>query len=176
MSAVQAHVRYRVPYADTDQMRVVYYANYLIYFEMARNELLRQVGFPYREIEARGFGLPVLEAQVHYHAAARYDDELDIRGWIGWLKPVRIRVDCAVFCGSEVLAEGHTVHACVQLSTLRPVRIPEEIAGSLRGALSAAAATISRGGDARSGRPGSPAAAGLSASRSRSGVAECGPS
>jgi acyl-CoA thioester hydrolase len=132
MSPAIAHVRYRVPYADTDQMRVVYYANYLIYFEMARNELLRQAGFPYREIEARGFALPVLEAQVQYHAAAHYDDELDIRGWVGWLKPIRIRLECAVYCGPSLLAEGHTVHAFVDLARLKPTRMPEEIAERLR--------------------------------------------
>jgi acyl-CoA thioester hydrolase len=134
MSAVQARVRYRVPYADTDQMRVVYYANYLVYFEMARNELLRLAGFPYREIEARGFALPVLEAQVHYRAAARYDDELDIRGWVGWLKPVRVRVDCAVRRGDLLLAEGHTVHAFVDLATLKPARLPEDLARALEAA------------------------------------------
>jgi len=131
-AALQAHVRYRVPYADTDQMRVVYYGNYLVYFEMARNELLRQAGIPYREIEDRGLALPVLEAHVQYHAAARYDDELDIRGWIGWLKPVRVRVDCAVRCGEVLLAQGYTVHAMVALETLRPTRMPEDIAGRLR--------------------------------------------
>lgn len=132
MSAAPAQVRYRVPYADTDQMRVVYYGNYLVYFEMARNELLRQAGTPYREIEARGLALPVLEAHVQYHAAARYDDELDIRGWIGWIKPVRVRVDCTVHCGDVLLAQGYTVHAMVDLKTLRPTRIPEDVAGRLR--------------------------------------------
>lgn len=133
MSTPEAHVRYRVPYADTDQMRVVYYANYLVYFEMARNELLRVIGLPYREIEASGYALPVLEAHVDYRSAARYDDELDIRGWVGWIKPVRVRVDCAVSCGGAVLAEGYTVHAFVDLSTLKPARMPAGIAARLRG-------------------------------------------
>lgn len=133
MSAVRAHVHYRVPYADTDQMRVVYYANYLVYFEMARNELLRIIGLPYREIEDRGYAFPVLEAHVDYRNAARYDDELDICGWVGWVKPVRIRVDCAVSCGRTVLAEGYTVHAFVDLATLKPARMPADIAACLRG-------------------------------------------
>ena len=135
MSAVKAQVHYRVPYADTDQMRVVYYGNYLIYFEMARNELLRALGVPYREIEARGLALPVLEAQVNYRSAARYDDELEISGWVGWIKPVRLRVDCAVHSGGTLLAEGHTVHACVELATLRLVRLPADLAVRLQAAL-----------------------------------------
>jgi len=138
MSSVKAQVRYRVPYADTDQMRVVYYGNYLVYFEMARNELLRVMGLPYREIEARGFALPVLEAHVTYRSAARYDDELDLSGWVGWVKPVRLRVDCAVHSGGTLLAEGHTVHACVDLATLKPARLPEDLARRLQAAMPAA--------------------------------------
>ncbi len=135
MSPVQVHVRYRVPYADTDQMRLVYYANYLVYFEMARNELLRAAGFPYREVEARGYALPVLEAHVRYHAAAHYDDELDIRGWLGWLKPVRLCVECAVYCGETLLAQGHTVHAFVDIARLKPVRMPDDLAAVFRAML-----------------------------------------
>ncbi|NLF19126.1 MAG: acyl-CoA thioesterase [Lentisphaerae bacterium] len=131
MTSPVACVHYRVPYADTDQMRVVYYANYLVYFERARNELLRVIGFPYRDIEARGYALPVLHAQIDYKGAARYDDDLEIRAWVGWVKPVRLRVDCTVSCGGVVLAEGHTVHAFVTLATLKPTRVPADIAACL---------------------------------------------
>lgn len=135
MNGLKVQVRYRVPYADTDQMRVVYYGNYLVYFERARNELLRTLGVSYREIEARGFALPVLEAHVNYRSAARYDDELEISGWVGWVKPVRLRVDCAVHSGGALLAEGHTVHACVDLATLKPARLPADLAAQLQAAL-----------------------------------------
>ena len=121
-----ACVTYRVPYADTDQMGVVYYGNYLTYFERARNELLRRVGFTYRELEARGYALPVLEARVSYRGAARYDDLLEIRGWVGWIKPVRLRIDCEVYRDDRCLAEGHTVHAFVTRDELKPTRMPEE--------------------------------------------------
>lgn len=139
MTSPVACVHYRVPYADTDQMRVVYYANYLVYFERARNELLRVIGFPYRDIEARGYALPVLQAQIDYRGAARYDDDLEIRAWIGWIKPVRLRVDCAVSCEGVTLAEGHTVHACVTLATLKPTRVPADIAACLNAAVGATA-------------------------------------
>lgn len=128
MSERYASLQYRVPYADTDQMGVVYYGNYLTYFERARGELLRNLGLTYREIEARGFGLPVLSAYVNYKSPARYDDLLEIRGWLGERRAVRIQVNCAVYRNGELLAEGHTVHAFVELAAMRPTRIPPEIA------------------------------------------------
>ena len=127
MSGHQAKVTYRVPYADTDRMGVVYYGNYLIYFEMARNQLLRDFGLPYVELERRGYALPVVEAHVQYRAAAGYDDELTILGWLGWARGVRLRVDCAVYCGDALLAEGHTIHACVERASFRPVKVLPEL-------------------------------------------------
>jgi len=123
-----ARLTYRVPYADTDQMGVVYYANYLVYFERARTELLRLVGLPYREMESRGYGLPVIEAHVDYKASAGYDDELTITGCLAWVKGVRLRVDCEVLLGETLLCQGHTVHAFVELETMRPVRVIPELA------------------------------------------------
>lgn len=115
-------VQYRVPYADTDQMHVVYYANYLAYFERARNELLRQRGTTYRELEAMGYALPVSEAHVDYHAPATYDDLLGLSAWVGGLKGVRLTICCEVRRDGLLLASGHTVHALVDLKTLRPAR------------------------------------------------------
>jgi len=115
-------ITYRVPYADTDQMRVVYYANYLTLFERARNELLRASGCTYRELEAGGFALPVLEAHVDYHVPATYDDLLEITAWCGEFKGVRLKICCEVRRDGTLLAEGYTVHAHVNLGTLRPTR------------------------------------------------------
>ncbi|MCL1921959.1 MAG: acyl-CoA thioesterase [Kiritimatiellaeota bacterium] len=115
-------IQYRVPYADTDQMHVVYYANYLAYFERARNELLRDGGVSYRELEAMGYALPVAEAHVGYHSPATYDDLIDITAWVESLKGVRLTICCEVRRGGLLLAKGHTVHALVDLKTLRPAR------------------------------------------------------
>ena len=134
MMNVQAHVSYRVPYTDSDQMGVVYYANYLVYFERARNDLLRKTGFPYADLEQRGYALPVLEAHVNYRSAARYDDVLDIIGWIGWVRPVRLQVNCRVCRGDTTIAEGHTIHAFVARETLRPTRMPKDLAEAFGGA------------------------------------------
>lgn len=122
---------YRVPYADTDQMRVVYYANYLVYFERARNELLRACGMTYRRLEEEGIALPVVEALVSYRAPAVYDDLLELAGWCEEAKGARLKIRCEVRRGGVLLAEGHTVHACVNLSTLRPVRPPRDFLQAL---------------------------------------------
>jgi len=120
-------ISYRVPYADTDQMHVVYYANYLAYFERARNELMRSGGTSYREWEAMGYALPVSEAHVDYHAPATYDDLLDITAWVEDLKGARLTICCEVRRGGQLLAKGHTVHALVDLKTLRPARPTAEM-------------------------------------------------
>lgn len=117
-------IQYRVPYADTDQMGVVYYANYLVYFERARNELLRACGMTYRGMEEAGAMLPVREAHVDYRAPAGYDDVLDLVAWVSLAKGARLRIDCRVERNGEILATGHTVHACVSRETRRPIRLP----------------------------------------------------
>jgi acyl-CoA thioester hydrolase len=120
--------RVRVRYAETDQMGVVYYANYLVWFEVGRTDLLRRAGWSYREMEADGFALPVVEAHCAYRQSARYDDEIDIRTTGALLSPVRVRFDYAVVRAADatVLAEGHTVHASLD-SQGRPRRLPERV-------------------------------------------------
>ncbi len=121
-------IQYRVPYADTDRMGVVYYANYLVYFERLRTQLMEDLGLPYPELEQRGFAMPVVEAHLVYRAGARYDDRLEVRGRLAWIKRARLRVDCEVWRGDRLLAEGYTVHACIDIATGRPVRMPRELA------------------------------------------------
>ena len=117
---------YRVPYADTDQMGVVYYGNYLTLFERARNELMRDMGYTYKECEAEGFALPVVHAEVDYKSPARYDDLLEISAWVDEIKGVRCRIACEVRRQGEtqLLAKGHTVHVFVDIKTLRPIPPP----------------------------------------------------
>lgn len=125
-------ITYRVPYADTDQMHVVYYANYLVLFERCRNEMMRAAGLTYKELEARGFALPVSEACVHYHRSATYDDLLEISGWIGpETHGPRLQICCEVRRDGVLLADGHTVHAFVDIHRMRPVRPPAEILAAL---------------------------------------------
>ena len=115
---------HRVLYGDTDQMGVVYYANYLRFFEGARNEWIRGLGLAYTEIEARGVLLPVMEVGVRYLRPARYDDVIEIHLDVSHTR-VKIRFDYVVKRqGGEALCLGHTVHACVGREG-RPTRAPE---------------------------------------------------
>ena len=118
----------RVRYAETDKMGVVYYSNYLIWFEIGRTDWLRATGRTYREIEADGIQLPVIEAHCEYRQGARYDDEVEIKTRAKKLSPVRIQFDYEVTrrADAAVLALGHTVHATVDRDG-RPVRMPERV-------------------------------------------------
>jgi acyl-CoA thioester hydrolase len=127
-TAVQkaARVRLRVRYAETDQMGVVYYANYLVWFEIGRTELLRTFGWTYREMEAAGYTLPVIHATCRYHRPARYDDELDIVTTGAVLSPVRLAFDYEILRGDEPIVTGRTEHASLNPKG-RPVRLPGRV-------------------------------------------------
>jgi acyl-CoA thioester hydrolase len=116
----------RVRYAETDKMGIVYYANYLVWFEIGRTDWLREKGWTYRSMEEAGTQLPVIEAHCEYRQAARYDDEVQIRTTGHKLSPVRIRFDYQVARGADVLAVGHTVHATIDQQG-RPVRMPDRV-------------------------------------------------
>lgn len=117
-------------YADTDQMGVVYYANYLIWFEVGRTDLLRQNGWSYREMEDEGFSLPVTEAQCEYKASAKYDDDIEIRTTGTMVSPVRVRFNYHIERAADgvTLATGFTVHATLNRAG-RPCRLPERARG-----------------------------------------------
>lgn len=124
---------YRVPYADTDQMGVVYYANYLEYFERSRTEMLRSIGFPYAKLEELGFYLPVREAHLIYEAGAHYDDLLTFRSWVEEARGARLVVASEVWRGEERLVHGGVTLACVTRDK-RLTRLPAvllEAAGRL---------------------------------------------
>lgn len=129
----------RVPYAHTDCMGVVYYAHYLVYFEMARTELLRAAGLPYALLESRGVMLPAVEARCVYRRPARYDDLLAIETRLAGLSGTRLTIAYRILRGDELLAEGHTVHACVDRAgrVIRPPRELRELAGAAPGAAGA---------------------------------------
>lgn len=105
-------------------MGVVYYANYLVYFERGRNEVLRAGGLTYKEIEAAGILLPVIEAHCDYSQPAAYDDALEVVGWMELLSPLRIKAHCEIRRDSQLLASGHTVHVVVSAKTRKPTRFP----------------------------------------------------
>jgi acyl-CoA thioester hydrolase len=118
----------RVRYAETDQMGVAYYSNYLVWFEIGRTEWLRDTGWTYREMEGEGLSLPVIEAYCEYRLGARYDDELEIRTLGRMVSPVRMAFDYEIVRRRDgaVLAIGHTVHATLDRAG-KPVRIPARV-------------------------------------------------
>jgi acyl-CoA thioester hydrolase len=124
--------RHRVLYGDTDQMGIVYYGNYLRFFEGARNEWIRSHGLSYAQIESRGIMLPVMDVAVRYHRPARYDDLLEIPVAVTHTR-VRIRFDYVVHRTGEkaALCSGHSVHACVNKDG-RPTRAPDWLVEALR--------------------------------------------
>jgi acyl-CoA thioester hydrolase len=119
----------RVRYAETDQMSLVYYANYFVWFEVARAELLRHHGWTYREMEGAGVMLPVIDAQCEYLRPARYDDEIEIRTEGLIVSPVRMSFTYQVRANGRdgLVASGRTLHAAVDRNG-RPCRLPERIA------------------------------------------------
>ena len=122
----------RVRYKDTDCMGVVYYGNYLTYFEVGRVEYLRQAGMTIAEINDRVF-MPVAEAAVKYHQPARLDERLDVRCWISERKRASFlfQYDIRHAESGEVIATGHTRHACWHPESQRMIGIPEWLAALL---------------------------------------------
>ena len=134
-----APYRHRVLYGDTDQMGVVYYGNYLRFFEGARNEWIRALGLTYAQIESRGIMMPVMECAARYLRPSRYDDMLEIPVTVTHTR-VKIRFDYVVHREGEpaALCLGHTVHACVNKDG-RPTRAPEWLIDALGPGLAPAA-------------------------------------
>jgi acyl-CoA thioester hydrolase len=124
----------RVTYADTDRMGVVYYANYLRFFEQGRTELLRSLGARYRDLELhRKIYLPVAEASCRYEAPGRYDDLLLVRTWVSTLGKASLSFAYEVLDAENVerrLASGRTRHALVD-GLWKPVRLPDDLRTAL---------------------------------------------
>jgi len=117
----------RVRYAETDAMGVVYYGNYLTYFEVARVEYLRAAGVEYRALEDDGLVAAVTSAQVNYRLPAKFDDELSL--WVRYIAigRVRFRFEYEVWREKDrsLIVSGATEHAMLSKETLRPVRMPQ---------------------------------------------------
>jgi acyl-CoA thioester hydrolase len=101
----------RVIFGDTDQMGVVYYANYLRYFEGARAAYWRALGRSYKDLEAWGVALPVVEAHCEYRRPAYYEDVLGVDVWVSQLRAASLRFAYRIHRGDELIAEGETRHA-----------------------------------------------------------------
>ena len=120
----------RVTYADTDKLGIIYYANYLKYFEQGRTELMRGLGVRYRDLEVqRKLFLPAVEARVEYKAPSRYDDLLTIRTWIAEMGKASISFECDIVdkdLGGKLCARGFSRHAVVN-DLWRTTRVPDDL-------------------------------------------------
>ncbi|NCG09256.1 MAG: YbgC/FadM family acyl-CoA thioesterase [Verrucomicrobia bacterium] len=115
----------RVRYAETDRMNVVHHSNYFVWFEAARIHLLDHLGLPYRDLEAAGYFIPVLEAQANYKRPAQFDDRLQIELQLAKLPRARFHFDYTVRCDGTLLTTGYTVHAFMDASG-KALRPPEQ--------------------------------------------------
>lgn len=125
-------LKQRVRYAETDQMGVVYYANYLVWFECGRSHYMRALGVPYTQLEASGLRFPVTEFQCRLLASAHYDEEIDIATQLQDIRSRQLTYSYAITRDQILLAQGTTTHLCVNTAH-RPVRLPETILQVLRG-------------------------------------------
>lgn len=120
--------RCRVLYADTDRMGITYYANYFKWFEAARTEYFRTLGFPYTECEKKGVYLPVAESHANYLAPTTYDDDVTVRTSVAEMGNSTLRFEYQVMNAKteQRIATGYTVHVFVDKS-MKPCRVPAAV-------------------------------------------------
>ena len=119
---------FRVRYAETDQMGVVYHGNYAKYLEIGRVEWLRALGITYRSMEEGGIMLPVIFLQINYKKSANYDDLITVETVLKKIPSVKIEFDYKIYSESGVvLAEANTVLAFMDMATGKPIKCPDYI-------------------------------------------------
>ena len=125
-NSLVSEARVRVRYAETDQMKVVYHSNYIVWFEVGRVEYMRKLGFAYRDMEQDGLHLPVVEVKCRYKLPALYDDEILIRTHMSNLRGPMIRFSYEIVRESDraLLAEGESTHFLVG-NDMKPTALPE---------------------------------------------------
>lgn len=130
---LESRTQITVRYAETDMMGIVYHGNYLPWFEVGRTTLLKECGLPYRELEAQGYRLPVIEVGVKYSRPALYDDILTIITRLKERPTLRIRLEYEVRRGDDLLVTGFTTHAFINKQG-EPVRPPPDFTTRMRAA------------------------------------------
>ena len=116
----------RVRYAETDQMGVVYYANYFVWMEVGRTNLLRKNGLSYKQLEKDGYALPVLKAYAEYFYPAHYDEEITIHSLLKEMKGPKLKIEYKILnAEKKLLASGYTEHAFISSSTGKVVKPPQ---------------------------------------------------
>lgn len=134
----------RVRFADTDAQGIAHNSAYAVWFEVARVEYLRAYAGGYQALRERGIEALVLESFCRYLVPARFDDVLEVHARCLDLRGARFRYEYAIVRDDGVLvAEGWTVHACVDSATFRPTRVPDWLVDAIRSAESTASSALS---------------------------------
>ncbi len=130
---IDHETKFRVRYAETDQMGYVYYGNYATYFEVGRVEMLRSMGITYRKLEEDGVMLPVLDLSIRYLKPALYDDELKLITRLNEMPGVRIHFTYTLYNGAGVqLCEAATTLVFINKANGRPCACPEELTDAIK--------------------------------------------
>jgi acyl-CoA thioester hydrolase len=117
----------RVLYAHTDKMGIVNNERFLEFFEMGRVELLRKIGYPYKEMENDMLGLPLIETYLKFVSPAYYDDIITINAYLKEKPTVRIKIEYELFVEERLICTGYTLHSFIKLNTFKPCRPPEKL-------------------------------------------------
>ncbi len=119
-----------VRYAETDQMGVVYHANYLVWCEIGRTELIEKLGFRYAEMEKVGVLSPVTNIQLSYKAPAKYGETVVVRTWIEEYNGIRVTYGYEIVNeNGDTCVTGQSEHVCVNKNTFRPIHIKKRFPG-----------------------------------------------
>lgn len=129
---LKIRVKIRVRYGETDQMGVVYNANYIRYLEIARTELLRRVGLTYKEFEKMGYQLPVYETYIKHKQPAHYDDILEVEAIYKKLYTPIVHIDYVIYKNGQIILEGYTKHPFINKETYKPTKPPEIYINTLK--------------------------------------------
>jgi len=114
-------------YAETDQMGIIYHANYIVWFEVARTDFFKELGYSYKRLENENIILPVLEVNCKYLKAAKYDEEVIIKTSLRFFKGIRLGLNYVIIdkLTGDKLVEGHTIHGFVD-KNLKPINIKKK--------------------------------------------------
>jgi len=127
-----SEIKVRVLYAHTDKMGVVYYGKYYEYFEAGRNEMLRDLGLPYAEIESLGFASPVIKSHCEYFNPAKYDQLINIKCTMKEMPTAIMKIEYEVTHNETAIVTGYTEHCFVNIGSFKPVRPPQKLIELIR--------------------------------------------
>ncbi len=130
---IKSEMSIRVLYAHTDKMGIVNNGRYLEYFEAGRNTLLRELGYPYTELEKSHYGLPVIEAHANYISTAVYDDIVVVKAFLKQMPTVKVKIEYELYVGNRLIVTGYTIHSFINMATMKPARPPKDFVELMKG-------------------------------------------